>query len=374
MAPFDAPAFAATMRHYCTYFDSGFLIQGVALWHSLQRHDPGSVLWVLALDEEAALALERIGSATLRVARLSDLEAADQELAAVKTGRSRAEYIFTLSPCLPRWLLRTHSALERIVYLDADVLLWGPPDRIYPGQCCPGAHVVITAHRFPSWAGYLEQHGRFNVGVQVFANTPEAHAVLDDWRSRCLEWCYDRLEGDRYADQKYLDAWPERFGPVVGVLEDPGVNLAPWNWMAHQCEVDMDGEVRVDGRPLVLFHFARFRPLAGSWFWQSGQLQYGVMPWSLRQAIYGVYWQALEEARRELARCGLDRAMPVRATRAGDLSMGGWLLRLVCGSDWVRIGSRFFSCRLGLGRYSGRVLAWRARHAESTSRTAGSGK
>ena len=42
---------AREMNHYCTYFDRGFLAQGLALWRSLGKHDLDSVLWVLALDE-----------------------------------------------------------------------------------------------------------------------------------------------------------------------------------------------------------------------------------------------------------------------------------------------------------------------------------
>ena len=38
------------MNHYCTYFDRGFLPQGLAMWTSLKAHDATAVLWVLALD------------------------------------------------------------------------------------------------------------------------------------------------------------------------------------------------------------------------------------------------------------------------------------------------------------------------------------
>ena len=52
-------------RHYCTYFDQGFLIQGVALWHSLKWHDAGAVLWVLALDEVTERTLKLLRDARL---------------------------------------------------------------------------------------------------------------------------------------------------------------------------------------------------------------------------------------------------------------------------------------------------------------------
>jgi hypothetical protein len=80
---------------------------------------------------------------------------------------------------------------------------------------------------------------------------------LDDWRAQCLDWCHDRLEPTRYADQKYLDAWPEKLGAALLVLPHPGVNLAPWNWAGSAMELS-GGGVRVDREALVLFHFARF--------------------------------------------------------------------------------------------------------------------
>ena len=55
------------MNHYCTYFDRGFLIQGVALWRSLAAQDHDAVLWVLALDDFTAEVLREIGGTWLRV-------------------------------------------------------------------------------------------------------------------------------------------------------------------------------------------------------------------------------------------------------------------------------------------------------------------
>lgn len=360
------------MRHYCTYFDRGFLIQGLALWRSLAAHDAGATLWVLALDDLTADVLREFGEPRLRVVALAELEAGDAELAAAKGNRSRVEYYFTLSPCWPRWLLATQPEIgdAGVTYIDADMWFFAAPAPIFAAMETARASVLITAHRFPTWLRHYERHGKFNVGILSFRNDAAGRACLDDWRARCLAWCYDRLEDGKYADQKYLDAWPAQLGAALLVLDHAGVNLAPWNWAAHRCEVreQVDAEkveggstalknVTADGVPLALFHFARFRPIRGTWWWQSGQLDYGVMRWRLRQAIYAPYMRALLAARAELAarRKGFDFARrPARLDRDFWRSLP---LRGLFGSDWWSVNGRLVSGRLGLGRWSGRALS-----------------
>jgi hypothetical protein len=336
------------MNHTCTYFDRGFLAQGVALARSLAAHDPAAVLWVLALDDETARALRGLKLPPLRIVSLAELEAADPALAAVKPTRSRVEYYFTLSACWPRYLLQHKPEIDRLVYLDADLYFFSSPQPIWD-ELDKGS-VLLCAHRFPEFLKHYERHGRYNVGVLGWRRDQNGLACLEWWRERCLEWCFDRLEADRYADQKYLEVWPQRFGGVVECCH-PGVNLAPWNWMNHRYDYS-SAVVRVDTQPLVVFHFARFRAICGNWWWQSGQLDYGVMPVALRNALYGVYWRALQAAAVEI---GMTPAISV--ARLGRSFWRTLPMRIVFGSDWLRVGDWFVSGRLGLGRYSGRCLA-----------------
>ncbi|MEJ1973265.1 MAG: hypothetical protein WDM96_12625 [Lacunisphaera sp.] len=341
------------MNHYCTYFDSGFLPQGVALWRSLAAHDPLAVLWVLALDETVVRLLPALGEERLRVVSLGELEAADPELVAVKGTRTRVEYYFTVSPCWPATPV-AHATRNRTSCVSRrDLFFFAAPDPIW--AMLDQGSVLTGLHRFPAYLAHYERHGRYNVGVLGWKRDANGLACLEWWRARCLEWCYDRLEDGRYADQKYLEEWPRL---VAGVVENthPGVNLAPWNWMNHRYAF-ADGSVQADGQPLVVFHFARFRALAGDWWWQSGQLDYGVMPWVLRQALYGRYHRALTETAAEIRRVapGWQPVKPSR--RLGRSFWRGLPPRIVFGSDWLRVGGWFVSGRLGLGGYSGRVLA-----------------
>jgi hypothetical protein len=283
------------VNHYCTYFDRGFLIQGLALWRSLAKADVDSVLWVLALDEFTADVLREVGGTWLRVVPLAEVEAGDAELAATKVNRTRVEYFFALSPCWPRWLLEKHgmrSGIERITSVEAEMFFFASPTRIFEAMDAAKASVLVTAQRLPLWLKRSERRGKFNVGFLSFQNDGVGRACLDEWRGRCLGRCLDGQEAGKHADQKYLDEWPERVGAALLILPNAGVNLAPWNWAGVEIAAEAGGadaakdELRVEGEPLVIFHFARFRPIYGDWWWQSGQLDYGVMPRRLRRGIY----------------------------------------------------------------------------------------
>lgn len=343
------------MNHYCTYFDRGFLIQGVALCRSLRAHDAEATLWVLALDEFTAELLPRLDEPGLRVVRLAEIEHSDPALAVAKATRTLVEYYFTLSPCWPAWLLQRRPEISRLTYLDADLFFFGSTAPMFEAMDASGASVLITAHRFPAALRHYEQHGRFNVGVLVFRNDSAGRHCLDHWRESCLAWCHDRVENLRYADQGYLDAWPALLGPALLVLEDPGVNLAPWNWMRHRLtETDPPA---VDGHPVVVFHFARFRPRATLRWWQSGQIDYGIMPARWRHALYTPYWRALRATRDELRALAPAVDFPYRPTRHGRDGWRGLVLALLFNGTWLRVGDRFFNLRGGLGAFSGRALS-----------------
>ena len=51
-------------------------------------------------------------------------------------------------------------------------------------------------------------------------------ACAADWADKCAAWCFNQLEPDRYADQKYLDAWTGQFPGTVSLMH-PGINAAP---------------------------------------------------------------------------------------------------------------------------------------------------
>jgi len=322
---------------------------------SLQQHDPGSQLWVLSLDAFTTRFLRELKQKDLHVTDLSELEKADAELLKTKANRTRVEYYFTLSPCWPLHLLRENASIQRITYVDADMFFFASPEPIFAEM--KEASVLVTEHRYPPHLSHHERYGRFNVGLLSFCNDSDGLMCLDDWREKCIDWCYDRDEDGKYADQKYLDAWPELLGKALHIVRRRGVNLAPWNWSQYHYTFP-NGRCLVNCDPLELFHFARFRPNFGCLFFQSGQLEYGIMPWRLRQHVYGTYWRALKKAETRVSALRSGHRLPCSTNRGWHGFWRAFIPRVIFGSDWLRVGSYFISGRFGLGRYSGQILSW----------------
>ena len=242
---------------FCTYFDRNYLFKGLALYRSLVEHCQAFRLWILCCDDETHDILETMRLPMVELIRLTDFE--DEELRAVKGSRTPVEYLWTITPSLPLSLLIQHPALPHIAYLDADLFFFGSPRPIY--EELGDSAVLIIGHRFPPARRDLERtSGIYNVGMLIFRNDADGRGVLRWWRERCLEECSYRDEGGTCGDQKYLDDWPTRF-PRVCVLKHKGANLAPWNIEGFATTMD-HGCLRVEGDPLIFYHFHQFRTLS----------------------------------------------------------------------------------------------------------------
>jgi hypothetical protein len=276
-------------RHFCTYFDHRYLPRGLALHDSLQRHCSPFVLWVLCLDDLCYDALRRLELPGVRPISLSQFEKADPALLVAKGNRSLQEYYFTCTPSLPRYVLGTEAGIDLITYVDADLFFFSDPGPIYSEL--GSASIGIVSHRFAPELSDKAIYGKYNVGILCFRRNQESARCLEWWRERCLEWCHDRVEDGRFADQKYLDEWPRLFGSVK-VLENKGVNLAPWN-VANYTLTEVGGLPSADGDRLIVYHFHALNKI-GRWVFDPGLKMYGAKANRLiRRSIYAPYLKVL---------------------------------------------------------------------------------
>ncbi len=243
-------------NYFCTLFDSGYLIKGVAMLRSLARYCSGARVFVLCMDEQTQQILERLDLSFVTCIPLRNIE--DDALLKAKADRGVAEYCWTLSPCLPWYVLQHNPHIDFITYLDADLLFYSPIQPVLDE--IGGASIAIIEHRFTPRLKDREVNGRFCVEWVSFRRDDEGMACLARWREQCIAWCYYRLEDGKMGDQKYLDEWPERYASCH-ILQHPGAGIAPWNYAQYRFGKDVDGNITVDDVPLIFYHFHQFQLL-----------------------------------------------------------------------------------------------------------------
>jgi len=300
------------------------------MYRSLQASGCEFDLYVLTLDERAQTTLSALALPNLHPIPLQELEEWEPTLLTAKRNRSRVEYYFTLSPVLPLYILERYASIDLVTYLDADLYFYRSPEPIFSEL--GDNSILITEHRFPDRLKEKEKFGQYNVQYQSFRRDPIGLACLERWKAQCLEWCFDRLENGRFADQKYLEEWPGRYEKLV-VLQHKGAGVAPWNWATYPLKLN-NGEVRVGGDPLIFYHFHAvkiFHPC----FISNGLLDFGLMPYRLRRWFYAGYVRQLRRTREWLEMQGVS-GYSLRDRLARGNGLGTALLREVLRKAWAQ--------------------------------------
>ncbi len=245
----------------------------MVMLESLHTHFPQAHVHVLCLSEQCYAALTALAYPYVSLIRLIDLEAADPDLVTARADRTLVEYYFTITPCLPWYLLTHNEAIQEITYLDADMMFFSSPEPLFAEA--EGASIIITPHRFDNHLAPLAKYGIYNVSWMTFRRTLDGMACLDWYRRACLDWCKDELQADRFADQKYLDIFPQKFSGVH-VIRHWGGGCAPWN--LTDTLVDQKNDIALVNRvPLIFYHAQGFRHIRGP-FYSSGMLNYDCKP------------------------------------------------------------------------------------------------
>lgn len=237
-------------EHFVTLFDRNFLVFGLALHRSLVDRAGDFCLWVVCMDTETEQRLDALRLPRLRVIPLREAET--DALVAIRSGRTKGEYCWTMTPFSITTVFGRDPSVSRVTYVDADVYFFHDPRRLVQEMVDAGKHVMITDHSYDPRYDQTATSGRFCVQFMPFDRSSEAMQVCRWWQDRCVEWCFNRAEDGKFGDQKYLDEWPERFGDAVHILGAVEETLAPWNSsLLHET-----------GRTPVLFHFHGLRFMA----------------------------------------------------------------------------------------------------------------
>lgn len=211
------------MNHYCTLFNSSYLLRGTAMISSLLEHDTNSHIYVLCMDENVKFAIEKMYADRVTAISLDMVE--NQTLLEIKPSRTLGEYCWTLTPWIIKFCIEKYQ-LPSCTYVDADLFFFSNPDLLFPEDIAKS--VFLTPHNYHPKYDQTNTSGIFCVQFIKFKKDDIGLSALNWWADRCIEWCYNRIEDGKFGDQKYLDDWPSRFEGVY-VQENLGATLAPWN-------------------------------------------------------------------------------------------------------------------------------------------------
>ena len=273
------------MLNFCTLFDSGYLHYGLCLHSSLMRHCKSFHLYVFAFDDVALNVLNKMALPCVTVISLSEFE--DDHLLEVKDSRTKGEYCWTCTSSTIRYVL-SQFGVESCTYVDSDIFFFSDPSHLIDEM--KEKSVSIIEHRYHPDYDQTEASGKYCVQFMTFKNNESGMMVLNWWRDACIEWCFNRREGGRFGDQKYLDDWPERFPGVIHEIKDEGAGLAPWNLKSYEIQkTDECLWVNKSGGSwkLVFYHYHGFQIL-NSFFSRLTAKEYFISRLAVH-CIYGAY-------------------------------------------------------------------------------------
>ena len=287
------------MLHLTTFFDKNYLSRGLVLYNSLKEFNSDFELYILCLDEFTRDYFKKckLDFPEVKTLQLFDVEENDTQLAIAKSNRSKIEYYFTLSPCLPLYLLKKYN-LPHICSLDADILFLNSPKPLF--DKLNDFSIVITPHKFSKEILNLSRYGTYNVSFQIFKNNETGLSCLQKWKKECIEFCGDKFDelNNRFADQKYLDKWITLYPNEVFVLNDNVSGLAPWNLNNYKIEKKENYYFSNDEK-IIFYHFHHFKIFNSSWA-SNGFDVYKVKHQKGVDNLYLDYWNKIDTINKQL--------------------------------------------------------------------------
>jgi hypothetical protein len=245
------------MLKFCTLFNTTYLSRGLAMYDSLEQYAENFHLYIFAFDQHCFEVLSKMELQHASIINLKTFE--NENLLAIKSERTAQEYCWTCASSTIKYCIETFK-LDHCTYLDADLLFFSNPQVLIDEM--GDKSVSIIPHRYTACYNQSNTSGIYCVQFMTFKNTAEGMEVLNWWVSACLDWCFSRVEDNKFGDQKYLDDWAERF-PCVHVIQHLGAGVAPWNVQQYAFKqksgkrmgVELSKNQKFD---LVFYHYHAF--------------------------------------------------------------------------------------------------------------------
>ncbi len=224
---------------------------------SIRAHDPDVDAFVAICDGPLAASDPRDAYTEISI----------RELGLPQFDRFAFQYtILELNTAIKPWVFAALFArgYERVIYFDPDIKLYGSIEPVLARLS--EASIVLTPHltdrlddgRKPTELQIL-QSGSYNLGFIALRRNDQTRRFVEWWQGKLERECVVDIPRGLFTDQKWIDLVPGMYAGVA-IERDPGWNVAYWNLNHRAVARGDDGATRVDGRPLLFFHFSGFAP------------------------------------------------------------------------------------------------------------------
>jgi hypothetical protein len=244
--------------HIFTSITSNYIPKARVLARSIRQHVPGAVFHLLLCDAPPpGFDLERENFDNLILLDDLDIE-------------SRAAWIFqhnVVELCTAvkglgfQKIFRQFNA-DKIIFFDPDIVVFSDIEAII--QQLDQYSILLTPHQTEpdtSRSAIMDnevsslKYGVFNLGFLAIRNSEEGWRFLQWWSDRLRDFCFDDRGHGLFTDQKWIDLAPAFF-PDLAILREPQFNVSTWNISRREITGDINGGLRVNGKPLCFYHFS----------------------------------------------------------------------------------------------------------------------
>ncbi|MBN1552046.1 glycosyltransferase, partial [bacterium] len=101
------------------------------------------------------------------------------------------------------------------------------------------------------------KHGVYNLGFLGVKSSSEGLRFARWWRDRLLHFCRADIPSGLFTDQRWIDLVPAFFTDIH-ILRHSGCNVCTWNMTHRRIEGNLSDGFKVNGQPLIFYHFSGF--------------------------------------------------------------------------------------------------------------------
>jgi hypothetical protein len=246
--------------HVFTSVTANYLPKAAALAHSVKRVHPDAVFHVVLSDEMP----ECPAATTAAFDSVINIRDLPIENLPSWIFKHRLVELCTAVKGMAFQYIAARYGADHIYYFDPDIVVFNRLDGLE--QRLSRESILLTPHQLAPESDPQAvidneicslRHGVYNLGFLAVKMAGQGRQFIDWWAQRLRNHCYDEVENGLFTDQRWIDLAPAFFDDI-GIVREPQYNVATWNLTHRRAVGRAPFEIKINGQPLVFYHFSGF--------------------------------------------------------------------------------------------------------------------